>query len=113
MDVSLVKNGVVEQVISAESVEQAVPFFPDFTCYFNPGNVEIGATYANDVFTNPVVAAPPEARYITKLDWLSKFTLAELGSINLAQLDQATAPQIRAGVATIILAGGRPEHSPR
>jgi hypothetical protein len=44
----------------------------------------------------------PTARYISKLDWLSKFTLAELAAIQLAMLDQNTPAQVRAGVATII-----------
>ena len=99
MDVSLIQNGVVVQIVSADSVEQAVPFYPAFTCMFNPGDVEVGATYANGVFTNP---PPPAPTTISKVDWLGRFTPAELAGIYAAVYDPSTNIAVRGPAAAIM-----------
>lgn len=85
MDVTVTdQSGNLLNTVVVDSVAEAQAAFPDMNCQ------------------ERVIAPPPASRYIRKVDWLGRFTLAELGAINLAMIDQTAAPPVRAGVATIM-----------
>ena len=52
MDILLIQNGVVMNMISADSVEQAKQFYPDFTCIQNPEAFVVGDLYDGFNFTH-------------------------------------------------------------
>jgi len=89
MDVILIKDGVVENVISADSVERALQFYPDYLAMERtPAISFVGPGYLYDEGT---FTAPPEPeapvdldRRVTKLRFQLRFTDAEAIAIDLA-----------------------------
>lgn len=78
MDVFLIKSGVVENVICAESEEYASTLYPEYICIerpeflpFGPGDLYDGLTFTKAPI--PAVVPPP----LSKLDFLRKFTVAQ------------------------------------
>lgn len=75
MDVLLIKNGVVENCICADSVARAQQFFPDYLCIerddalreFGPGDLYDGTTFSKA----PRVVQPVP---LTRLEFLRRFT---------------------------------------
>jgi hypothetical protein len=76
MNVLLIKDGRVENCISADSVERALMFYPDHICMEQVDGVGPSYTYADGVFTPP---PPPvvEVQPITKLAFLRRFPTAK------------------------------------
>ena len=86
MNVLLIKNGTVENCISADSVERAQTFYPDHLCVKQVGAESTGYTYANGIFTEPVFVQAAIARRITNLAFISRFSDAEAIAIDLASI---------------------------
>jgi hypothetical protein len=76
MDVFLIKNGVVENVICADSVARAQQFYPDHICIertSSVGQFSPGDLYNGTAFTKaPVVVVPPGP--VSRLEFLRSFT---------------------------------------
>ncbi|MFO0451548.1 MAG: hypothetical protein ACK52I_23305 [Pseudomonadota bacterium] len=89
MDVILIRDGVVQNVISADSVERALMFYPEFTAMERTADISfVGPGYLYDgvTFTAP---PPPEPEpvtdwRVTKLRFQLRFTDAEAIAIDLA-----------------------------
>lgn len=82
MDVFLIKDGIVENVICAESTEYANTFYPDHTCIERTVEIPfgLGDLYDGSTFTAaPLVVLPPQP--ITRLDFLRRFTANQRISI--------------------------------
>lgn len=102
MHVILIRNGIVENVISADSVERALLFYPDHLAiertealrYVGPGHL-----YDAGVFTAPPEPEPPPApqdRRITKLRFQLRFSDQEAVAIDMASRgDTAEAALLR------------------
>lgn len=100
MHCALVKNGVVENIIVAETdfidsisadYEAIVPLDPPSGPYVIAG---IGWTYSNGVFTPPVAAPAPDIATdmrITVLKFRERFTRDEKASIEMAAIDDPSA----------------------
>lgn len=76
MDVFLIKDGVVDNCISADSEERALMFYPGHTCMERTVALEwvhIGASYDGVTFVNPP-PAPVVKEPISKLEFLRRFT---------------------------------------
>jgi hypothetical protein len=88
MDVILVRNGIVENVISADSVERALLFYPDYLAmertaelsFVGPGHLYDGATFTAPPEPEPEV----QDRRITKFRFQLRFTDAEAVAIDMA-----------------------------
>ena len=87
MDVLLIKNGVVDNCIAADSVERAQQFYPDHICIertnalreFGPGDLYDGTNFSHP----PPVVRPPEP--ITRLEFLRRFTPEQRITIRASQ----------------------------
>ena len=81
MNVLLIQNGVVQNVICADSVARAQQFYPTFTCVEQPAGVGPGYTTTDNVtFTAPV---PVVASWkITKFAMLNRLQPGEIVAIN-------------------------------
>ena len=91
MDVILIRNGVVENVISADSVERAKMFFPDCDAFERtPALSYVGPGYLFDgeAFTAPPSPDPEPVTdwRVTKLRFQLRFTDAEAIAIDLASM---------------------------
>lgn len=87
MEVILIKDGCVENVICADSVERAQQFYPDHQCVERTpelAQVGPGYTYADGVWTEPVPVVVEQDWRITRLAFLNRFTDAEAIGIDLA-----------------------------
>lgn len=85
MNVLLIKNGIVENCISADSVQLALEVYPGHICLGQLGSEGIGYTYDGTVFTAPPApTAPPQDKRITQYAFLSRFTDSEAVGIDLA-----------------------------
>lgn len=86
MDVFLIRSGVVENVICADSVERALMFYPDHTCIernsnltaFGPGDLHDGTNFSKA----PVVVLPPSP--VSRLEFLRSFTAQQRIAIRAA-----------------------------
>ena len=86
MDVILIRNGLVENVISADSVERALLFYPDHIAiertpalsFVGPGHL-----YDGQDFTAPPMIENPDKR-VTKLRFRLRFTATERATIEYA-----------------------------
>jgi hypothetical protein len=86
MDVFLIKDGIVENCICADSTERALEFYPDYICIervgeltqFGPGDLYDG----NNFSKAPVVVVPPGP--VSRLDFLRSFTAQQRISIRAA-----------------------------
>jgi hypothetical protein len=72
MNVLLIKNGVVENCISADSVARAKQFYPDHTCVERVGSEGPGYIYNGTTFAAPAPVVQPK-QPITKLEFLRRF----------------------------------------
>lgn len=77
MNVLLIKNGLVENCICADSVERAQQFYPEHVCLEQVGSEGIGYSYADGVFTEPPAPTPVIPTDLTHLEFRRLFTLAE------------------------------------
>ncbi len=87
MEVLLIKDGLVDNVICADSAERAQQFYPDHTCLERTdelAHVGPGFAYDGAAFTAPAPVVVPEDWRITRLAFLSRFTDAEAIGIDLA-----------------------------
>lgn len=87
MEVLLIKDGLVDNVICADSAERAQQFYPDHTCLERAAelaHVGPGHTFDGTVFTAPTPVEVPQDWRITRLAFLSRFTDAEAIGIDLA-----------------------------
>lgn len=89
MDVILIRDGVVQNVISADSVERALMFYPEFTAMERTADISFvgpGYLYDEGTFTAPPEPEPePETdRRVTKFRFQLRFTDAEAVAIDLA-----------------------------
>ena len=83
MDVFLIKDGVIENCISADSTERAQQFYPDYTCIERTEELNqfgIGDLYNAGVFTKSP-PKPPVLYPISRLDFLRRFTAQQRISI--------------------------------
>ena len=86
MDVFLIRSGVVENVICADSVDRALMFYPDHTCIerdssltvFGPGDLHDGTNFSKA----PVVVLPPSP--VSRLEFLRSFSAQQRISIRAA-----------------------------
>jgi len=86
MDVFLIKDGIVENCICADSVARAQQFYPDHTCIertpelsqFGPGDLYDGTDFSKA----PVVILPPGP--VTRLEFLRRFTAQQRIAIRAA-----------------------------
>lgn len=86
MDVILVLNGLVENVISADSVERALLFYPEHTAIERTSELSFvgpGHLYAGQEFTAPPPVDNPDRR-VTKLRFKLRFTANERAMIEYA-----------------------------
>jgi len=89
MDVILIRDGIVENVISADSVERAKMFFPDCDAFERTPDLSfVGPGY---LFDGVTFTAPPEPepepqtdRRVTKFRFQLRFTDAEAVAIDIA-----------------------------
>ena len=89
MDVILIRDGIVENVISADSVERALLFFPDCTAiertadisFVGPGYLYDGSAFTAPLEPEPVVNAD---RRVTKFRFRLRFTAEERAAIEFA-----------------------------
>lgn len=72
MDVLLIKNGAVDNCISADSVASAQVFYPDCICMERSGAVGPGWLYDGAHFTAPAVVPPAVKTVITRLEFLRR-----------------------------------------
>jgi hypothetical protein len=87
MDVFIIKNGVVDNCIAADSVERAEQFYPDHICIertdalreYGPGDLYDGTNFSHP----PPVVRPPEP--ITRLEFLRRFTPEQRIAIRASQ----------------------------
>lgn len=84
MYVLLIKDGSVENCISADSVERAQQFYPDYTCIERTSSVGPGWKYINGSFVEPEPIIIPGTYKITKLAFLTRFTDMEAIGIDMA-----------------------------
>lgn len=86
MDVFLIKNGVIDNCICADSVERALMFYPDHTCIERVGNLNQygpGDLYDGTNFSKaPVVVVPPGP--VSRLEFLRSFTAQQRIAIRAA-----------------------------
>jgi hypothetical protein len=86
MDVFLIKNGVVENCICADSTERAQQFYPDYICIERIGDLnQYGPSDlydGNDFSKAPVVVLPPAP--VSRLEFLRSFTAQQRISIRAA-----------------------------
>lgn len=76
MNVFLIKDGVIENCILADSTERAQQFYPDYTCIEQTeflNQFGIGDFYDADVFIKSP-PKPPILYPISRLDFLRRFT---------------------------------------
>ena len=86
MDVFLIKDGVVENCICADSVARAQQFYPDYICIertgdltqFGPGDLYDGVDFSKA----PVVILPPGP--VSRLEFLRRFTAQQRIAIRAA-----------------------------
>lgn len=86
MDVFLIKDGVIENCICADSVERALLFYPDHTCIertselsqFGPRDLYDGTDFSKA----PVIVLPPGP--VTRLEFLRSFTAQQRIAIRAA-----------------------------
>lgn len=85
MDVGLIKNGIVENVISADSVERAQEALPGYDAYIER-TVPFGPGWAWDgaVFTAPAPAPVETSASLTKFQFLSRIPTAKRIAIRAA-----------------------------
>jgi len=87
MDVLLVKDGVVDNCIAADSVARAQQFYPDYICIertddlrqYGPGDLYDGTNFSHP----PPVVLPPQP--ITRLEFLRRFTPEQRIAIRASQ----------------------------
>jgi hypothetical protein len=84
MNVLLIKDGIVENCISADSVERAQQFYPAHICMEQTASVGPGYTYVSGVFTAPTPVVKVEDCRITQYAFLTRFTDEEAIGIDLA-----------------------------
>lgn len=87
MDVLLIRNGVVENVICADSVARAQQFYSQYTCVERqPGQwVGPGFTTTDNVTFTPPGPAPVSDWRITRFAMLERFQSSEIIAINEAR----------------------------
>ena len=85
MDVLLIRSGVVENCISADSPDAAQAFYPAHVCIERTGSVGPGWHYDGVTFAPPTPPAPVVLdRHITPFSFLVRFTDSEAVAIDLA-----------------------------
>ena len=86
MDVFLIKDGIVENCICADSVARAQQFYPDYICIertpelsqYGPGDLYDGTDFSKA----PVVILPPGP--VTRLEFLRRFSAQQRIAIRAA-----------------------------
>ncbi len=84
MDVLLIKNGLVENVITADSVSRAQQYYPSYTCVERTAGLQVGpgwTTTDNINFAPPSIANSIDWR-ITKFAMLNRLQPNEIVAIN-------------------------------
>ena len=84
MNVLLIKAGMVQDCICADSEERAKRFYPEFQCVQQSGAEGPGWFYDGKLFTAPAPAYVVEDRRITQLAFLVRFHADESVAIDLA-----------------------------
>lgn len=75
MNYAIIENNIVENITISDS-----QLYQNWVSIPQGANVGIGYTYVNGVFTPPV-ASPQLKRTLTKLEYMNRFTDAELAGI--------------------------------
>ena len=108
MDVLLIQNGVVKNVISADSVARAQTFFPAYTCVERAAGSTVGTGYTttdNANFTAPAPPAPPVYSLdmpITRFAFLSRFTQTEMVEVHMGAQGTGAGPAQMAAYLTML-----------
>jgi hypothetical protein len=99
MEIVLIRDGVVVNVISADSLERARQFYPDCDCREKAGVLEAVSPGARSedggkTWTNPPAPdAPAPHRWITPDAFTSRIAQMEVAMIELASTDNPNASQ--------------------
>lgn len=105
-----IENGVVRDVCSGIPADM---FHPDIARRYDtevPPKTANGATLVDGVWVNPVapplvpVQGSPVVRHITKLAFRNRFTSPEKTAIEIAQLDDPTAPMAQRAKSAVLRA---------
>lgn len=73
MKIALIENGIVANIIEAETLEEAQSIFPNAVELQSPGG--IGSTYSAGVFSEP--PAPQSVRKISRIDFMRRIPVAK------------------------------------
>lgn len=83
MRVLLIKDGVVDNVIHADSVERAAMFYPEHECVEQTESIGPGWRRIDGAWSPPP-PPPPQPRRVTQFAFITRFTDAEAVAIDLA-----------------------------
>lgn len=89
MNVILIKNGLVYNVILADSVERAQQFYPEHICLERTDELKYvgpGYSYSGGMFIAPAVVLPAPIYKISRLAFLTRFTDTEAINLDLASI---------------------------
>lgn len=81
----LIKDGLVEHCIAANSIEDVTAYYPDHQILEQVGSASVGWKYSNGVFVAPAGTVGYSTR-ITRLAFLNRFTDQEAITIDLASI---------------------------
>lgn len=86
MDVLVIKDGMVQYVCNANSVEELQGLDGSFTYIERIGEEGEGWAWDGEIFIEPIVKGKTHPTRITKLAFFSRFTDAEAIAIDLASI---------------------------
>jgi len=83
MRIAVVENGLVDNIIVADDIT-LLPDGPMYVQLNENSNAEIGATYDGELFVNKKLEINEASSFISKVQFLDKFTFEELVAIETA-----------------------------
>ncbi len=90
MRVALIKNDLVDNVISADSIERAQMFYPEHEC-IEAGLLGPGFIRINGEFVQPTPPEHPKIYKISRLAFMNRFTDLEAINIDMASRGETLA----------------------
>lgn len=89
MDVLLIRSGVVENCISADSPDAAQAFYPAHVCIERTGSVGPGWHYDGLNFTAPAIVPPAIPTVISRLEFLRRMPVLKRMTVRTASKNDA------------------------